>query len=255
MTKNYLIKLSTGGGGIKRLFGFCQICKIPTVFLLDSCYSYNGVVNYRERMICPICGLNNRMRFLLGETLKTAKIYKNCKIYIYEQTTCFYKKLLKFYPNTIGSEYLGPEYKSGTVIDEILHEDSSCLSFSNESFDLILSLDVFEHVFDLEKAFKEAFRILKPKGRIIFSIPFDYENDITQKRAELINGTIRHLKEPQYHANPISGNEDSLVVNEISWDCFDMLKEYGFSDVYITAGYNRITGNIGSLQLFFEAIK
>jgi SAM-dependent methyltransferase len=241
-------------GKSKKILGFCQVCKLPTFFLLDSLYSDNNGINFRERMVCRICRLNNRQRFLLGETLKRIKPYENCKIYLYEKVTSFYEALAKRCPNIIGSEYLGSQYEGGTVINGIQHEDSTCLSFPDESFDMALSLDVFEHVFDLEKSFKEAFRILKPMGRMIFSIPFYIEKDITEKRAEMIDGNIIFLKEPQYHGNPIS-EKGSLVVYDISWDCFDMVKKCGFSDVYLVAGYSRITGNIGSLQYFFEAIK
>jgi SAM-dependent methyltransferase len=208
-------------------------------------------------MVCPNCGLNNRQRFLLGEALKKSKKYKNCKIYIYEQVTVCYQKIKSIYPNTIGSEYFGSEYESGTLVNGILHEDSAELSFPENSFDLILSLDVFEHVFDLEKSFKEAFRVLKPSGQMIFSVPYGSflkGVDITQKRAEIIDGNIVYIKETQYHGNPIS-DKGSLVVYNIAWDCLEMLKSVGFSDIHLTAGYNRMTGNIGLLQFFFEAIK
>ena|GEM_PF-3937623 len=42
------------------------------------------------------------------------------------------------------------------------------LPFDDESFDLILSFDVFEHISDIESMFKELFRVLKPRGRIFF---------------------------------------------------------------------------------------
>jgi len=166
-------------GGSINISGFCQICEKQTKFLLDSLYSADGYLNFRERLICPICGLNNRQRFLLGHILKITKNYNDCQIYIYEQVTSFYNEMKKIYPKIIGSEYLGVEYNGGSIVKGIRHEDSTCLSFSDNSFDLILSLDVFEHVFDLEKSFKEAFRILKPNGRMIFSIPFKSKEDIT----------------------------------------------------------------------------
>ena len=243
--------MNKGKGGI---LGFCQVCKFPTLFFIDTCHSDNGIVNFRERMVCPICNLNNRQRFLFSEVIKKAKYYKNCQIYIYEQVTQFYKKLKRIYPNIIGSEYLGSKYNSGMVVNGIRHEDSTKLSFSDELFDLVLSFDVFEHVFDLEQSFNESYRILKPKGRIIFTIPFYAERNATVKRAEIVNGDIVLFKEAQYHGNPIS-EKGSLVVYDISWDIFDFLKKCGFSEIYIISGYNRFNGNIGTLLTYFEAIK
>lgn len=241
--------------GMVNIHGFCQICKKQTKFYIDSLWLNNDTVNFRERMGCPNCGLNNRQRFLLEWVLKAKKNRNNYQIFIYEQVTPLYNKFKEIYPKTIGSEYLGAEYSSGTVINGIRHEDATCLSFSDDSFDLVLSLDVYEHIFDLEKGLKEAFRILKPMGKMIFSIPFYPADDTTQKRAEIIDGKIIFLKEPQYHGNPVS-EKGSLVVYDISWDCFDIIKKCGFSEVYMVAGYNRLTGNMGDpLLYFFEAIK
>jgi hypothetical protein len=43
------------------------------------------------------------------------------------------------YHNIFGSEYLGYEYPSGTVIKGIRHEDIENLSFTDNQLDLIIS--------------------------------------------------------------------------------------------------------------------
>jgi len=45
------------------------------------------------------------------------------------------------------------------------------LPFSDESFDLILSYDVFEHVQDLNLVLKECYRVLKPGGKVFALFP------------------------------------------------------------------------------------
>lgn len=53
----------------------------------------------------------------------------------------------------------------------------------DESFDLVLSTEVMEYLVDPTAFLKEAARVLKPKGKIILSVPFlhllhkDYEHD------------------------------------------------------------------------------
>ncbi len=49
------------------------------------------------------------------------------------------------------------------------------LSFANQTFDTVLSTQVLEHVYDGEKMIAEAFRILKPKGKVILTVPFAWE--------------------------------------------------------------------------------
>lgn len=45
----------------------------------------------------------------------------------------------------------------------------------DESFDFILSLNVFEHIFNIKNAFTESHRILKSGGKIVFAIPFMHQ--------------------------------------------------------------------------------
>lgn len=50
--------------------------------------------------------------------------------------------------------------------------DASKLKFySDNSFDLVVSFDVFEHIPEDKKAINEAFRVLKKGGFLIFSVP------------------------------------------------------------------------------------
>ncbi len=50
--------------------------------------------------------------------------------------------------------------------------DISCTSFPDSSFDTVIALEVFEHINLPQKAIKEIYRILKPKGILLLSIPF-----------------------------------------------------------------------------------
>jgi len=43
------------------------------------------------------------------------------------------------------------------------------------SFDVVISLNVFEHIFNFQKAFSESSRVLKPGGQFVFAVPFMYQ--------------------------------------------------------------------------------
>jgi SAM-dependent methyltransferase len=45
------------------------------------------------------------------------------------------------------------------------------LPFENEQFDLVLHSEVLEHIDDDRKVLSELFRVLKPEGRLIISVP------------------------------------------------------------------------------------
>jgi SAM-dependent methyltransferase len=48
------------------------------------------------------------------------------------------------------------------------------LPFANESFDTVLSTEVWEHVEDVGAAARETMRVLRPGGRLIITVPFLY---------------------------------------------------------------------------------
>ncbi len=45
----------------------------------------------------------------------------------------------------------------------------------SKSFDTVLAFHLFEHVFHFQRAPEEIFRILRPKGRVLVSVPFLHE--------------------------------------------------------------------------------
>lgn len=52
---------------------------------------------------------------------------------------------------------------------------ATALSFEDNSFDSILCTQVLEHVFEHDKLINEVFRVLRPGGNIILTVPFAWE--------------------------------------------------------------------------------
>ena len=52
--------------------------------------------------------------------------------------------------------------------------DALELPFGSQSFDVVLLLDVLEHLSDRDKAIAECVRVLAPGGRVIMQVPFLY---------------------------------------------------------------------------------
>jgi len=53
-----------------------------------------------------------------------------------------------------------------------IYFDGKHLPVENESFDCVFSSEVFEHIFDPDESLQEIYRILKPGGKILMSVPF-----------------------------------------------------------------------------------
>lgn len=239
--------------------GNCEFCNQKVSFLTDWKYSDNITINFRERMVCEKCHLNNRQRFIASYVDKMLIKFNTPKcVYIYEQVTPFYSSIVKKHQHihTIyGSEYLGYGYKSGDLVGTIRHEDALSLSFDDESLDIIISQDVLEHVPDYYLAMFESFRVLKKGGHMLFSIPFYIQQDVIIDRIKWENGVMTPILPPQYHGNPVDKN-GSLVTYDYGWDLFKIIKDVGFSDVCLYSYWNFENGYIGGEdQYCFIAIK
>ncbi len=73
------------------------------------------------------------------------------------------------------SRYL-PDVESGKEIgNQVYCQNVENLTFHDEMFDVVISEDMFEHVRNYKKGFQEIFRVLKPAGYHIFTIPFMFD--------------------------------------------------------------------------------
>ena len=208
--------------------------------------------------MCPRCGLINRQRAIASAVLAhmTGGGERGRSLYLMEQVTPLYRVMRDRLPASTcyGSEFLGPQYRSGEIVGAIRHEDAECLSFASASLDGILSSDVFEHVPDPSQAFREAARVLKPGGRMFFTVPFFWDRDANTRRAEHVNGEIRHLMPPEYHGNPVS-KDGSLVFTEYGWDLLSQVTGAGFSDCVAVLYWSVEYGHLGGINLYFVATR
>jgi len=242
------------------LKGFCFVCGAERVFQVSQMYSSSTTLdgriipNWREHLNCRSCGTVNRTRASLHILDQEFGLKSESRFYITEQITPLFLLLKEKWPNIMGSEYISDKYKSGDVIDGILHQDVQDLSFSDESFDCILSFDVLEHVPDEKKAFRELARCLAPGGRLLFTVPFSYNREDHLVRAILReNGTVEHVLEPEYHGNPVDPEGGALCFRHFGWSIVDDLRRAGFVDVEVLSYWSEALLHFGDPQFVITA--
>jgi SAM-dependent methyltransferase len=192
-------------------------------------------LNSRQHLI-----LNQIVSFLRERGIKD----QDAKLYAHEAITPLALALRGRYPKFIGTEYTRDDVERKALFP-ILHGDICNSGMPSDTFDLVASCDVLEHVPDIDAALRETFRILKGGGLFIGTFPFRYEVERTPRLASVVDGEIiHHIAEPIYHGNPMGGG--SLVFELPSWNIIGRAKQAGFNDPYVALVCDKYRGIVGS---------
>lgn len=195
--------------------GFCYSCNQTARFTATKAW-------WRDHYICDNCESIPRERAVMYCIEKFYPAWQEKVIHesspVFRGTSLRLKNEAKDYRPT---QYF-PEIERGAIYRGFRNEDLEKLTFEDESIDLHVTQDVFEHIFEPARAFREIARTLKPGGAHIFTTPLVNKNAPTHWCARRdSNGVIEYLIDPpEYHGNPVSA-EGSLVT--VHWG-FDIVK-------------------------------
>jgi SAM-dependent methyltransferase len=117
-----------------------------------------------------------------------------------------------------------PDVQPGSYRDGIRCENLESMTFSDGSFDMVITQDVLEHVLTPQRALAEIGRILRPGGAHIFTVPW-YAPRPTYVRAAASATGIEYFAEKDYHGNPID-DTGALVVTEWGADLPELIFRY-----------------------------
>jgi SAM-dependent methyltransferase len=221
----------------------------------------------RETGRCSHCGATNRHRQIglvlagsVGDGNEPGPrsvrdvARSGLRIHNTETTGPIHRELLPL-PTYTASEYFGAAHRSGDVVGGVLHQDLMALSFPTNSVDVVITSDVFEHVADPYRAHHEIYRVLRPGGVHIFTVPFLETQYLDERRAEVDDdGTLTHLAEPVYHADPINPEPGALVFTYFSLEMLVRLKEIGFDTEFYWV-HKPTAGILGQEACVFAAVK
>jgi SAM-dependent methyltransferase len=259
-----VIPRGTAPGELFDLPGICPVELRAVRFRVDLESSSDGrkeapLPNYRERMVCPSCGLNARQRALaLVARSFAGTVPAGSPVLLLEQESALFRFLADL-PDIgtrlVGSELLGPSYQSGEVVDGIRNEDACRLSFASASLAVHMSGDVLEHVNDPRRALAEAHRCLEPGGLLLFTVPFHHDRDRSRARATIdMQGRLRHLAPPVFHGDPMRP-EGALVITDFGWDLLEWIRDAGFRDAAALAYWDPSFGFLHPLDFLFVGWK
>jgi SAM-dependent methyltransferase len=143
--------------------------------------------------------------------------------------------------NFVFSEYFD-DTPPGTIHESgVPCEDVQNLSFCDGRFDIVISQDLLEHVPDPTKGLREIYRVLKPGGYHIFTVPFCKTMAKSVTRVRLESGTLRHILPPVYHGDPIR-KEGALVYTDFGQDLPSILEKIGFQVLLHETSHEQFRG-------------
>lgn len=139
--------------------------------------------------------------------------------------------LRKHFGHVTTSEFM-PEHPLGATVDGILNENVERLTFPDASFDLVTSNGVFEHVNDDMQGFRESYRVLRPGGAMVMSIPL-YNLPATKRISRYeADGSLTWLDTPEYHDSRLGGPLSAPVVwLHSKHDICERVRAAGFAEV------------------------
>jgi SAM-dependent methyltransferase len=147
--------------------------------------------------------------------------------------------------NYTVSQYF-PGRPFGTMIGGVRNENLENQTFEDETFDIVISLDVMEHVYYPDRVISEIHRTLKPGGVYICTFPVrNYQvNGWERRLIQHEDGSREDLKEPEIHGNPVS-NEGSIVTIDYGYDLHKSIVEWAPFDVRVNRFNDAYHGIIG----------
>ncbi|MEI7526235.1 MAG: class I SAM-dependent methyltransferase [Mariniphaga sp.] len=203
LTLNYLLP----NGFYFSRNGYCPCCEKHVIF-----QSFNSWL--RDFFLCSNCGSIPRERALMLVIEKHCPKWKSLNIHESSPSSRGASlKLQKNAKNYIASQYYRDK-PFGILVDNFQNQDLENQTFEDESFDIVVTQDVMEHIYNPAKAFAEIARTLKKGGAHIFTVPIINRHMPTEVWAiKGENNSTIFLKTPEWHGNPVDPEGSPVTIH------------------------------------------
>jgi SAM-dependent methyltransferase len=224
--------------------GYCPICEATVEF--SARYDW-----YRDHLYCSGCASVPRERAL---ALVLSRRFPDWRgLAIHEAS-----------PNARGiSSKLGRECNAYTAStyrrDEPLgkqmnggqNENLEVQTFDDESFDLVISLDVMERINEPAEAMQEIERTLRRGGSYIFTTPTHKNRPVSERKARRNpDGTVEQLASTDKESS-----SDEPVMFEYGYDLAELIAKWSGMDVEVVRFHDHHHGIIGEFTEVYVATK
>lgn len=243
--------------GWQHLSGQCNVCG------KESRFFYTDPALWREQLTCEHCRTTSRYRSIAHGILKALAEHtglqakalsqvagsspNGTRYRVYDTQSPFYYDPCAYpLPDMLKAKgwidvelsQFKPKLPLGEKLAEgISNQNLECLTFEEGVFDLVITSDVMEHVRLDDRAHREIYRVLKPGGVYVFTVPHDRSRNDTLHRVQVMDpanpGGDVHLLEPEYHGDTNSDEGAGVLAYRVyGTDLERYLSDLGFEVDY-----------------------
>lgn len=221
--------------------GYCPICEATATFVSKNRWLRGG-------LFCQSCPNGSVPRERALALMLNRKRPNWRSLAIHESSPA--KRGISAKMQAECGQYTGSHFFAdrpfGEIVNGLRNETLEEQTFADESFDVVVTLDVFEHVYQPGSMIKEIYRTLKPGGLYICTFPIrKYQVESHKPRVRRnSDGSLTYLEEPEIHGNP-TDNSGALVIFDYGYDIHQMLAYWVPFSVEISRFSNRRMGILG----------
>lgn len=208
---------------------YCSACGKKSIWfkgygVKDDIFEKMNIIGggYRKNVYCPKCKANDRMRWIDYVLKKYTGVYSaKCSILHIAPEEVIENKIRK----NAMAEYITGDICEGFA-DQVV-DITNMPQFETSSFDYVIVNHVLEHVENEKKALNEIYRVLKEKGKFVFSMPIAIERNTFEseepelspsKRLELYGQTDHYRlygRDVKEHIASYGFKIDEYIVDDI----------------------------------------
>ncbi len=252
--------------------GCCNVCGKPTVFFC------NDQSLYRESLNCAECGTTSRYRSIARGVLRAVReitgieadsVSALCRhrprvqLRVYDTQVPLAVPTVGYpLPSILGRcewievqcSQFKPELALGQVLaPKVTNQNLERLTFKDNSFDVVITSDVMEHVRLADRAHREIARVLRSGGVYLFTVPHFRDRRDTLVRVQAIDpddpSRDLALMEPEYHGDGNSAEGRALAYRNYGTDLDDELVSVGLAVEYTKQDFPEL--GIMNTELFY----
>ena len=189
--------------------GTCDICEARVTFTADHSW-------FRDHLICSGCRSIPRERALMRVIKQYFPNFAEMRIHESSPVGRGVSARLANECASYSSSFLLKDVAPGAIDQRtgFRCEDLERLTFGDGCFDLFVTQDVMEHLFDPDAAFREIARVLRPGGAHVFTVPLVNGVRESERRAtRTVSGEIEHRMKPVYHGDPVDPDGALMTMN------------------------------------------